>query len=113
MPSSSAAAYVCAVGDVAVDAKRVEAEVDGRLDVVAHRVGWASAKSLLVGSRLAPFRNSRSPLTEQTQSSQLTCRSPVRRCRRSLSSLVDEHLDRHHRQWLVAERSAATTTPGR
>ena len=48
--------------------------------------GVASASPGRVGSRLAPFRNSRSPLIEQTQSFQATSRSPVRRERRSLSS---------------------------
>ncbi len=48
--------------------------------------GVASASPTRVGSRLAPFRNSRSPLTEHTHSFQATSRSPVRRFRRSLNS---------------------------
>ena len=48
--------------------------------------GVASASAGRVGSRLAPLRNRRSPLTEHTQSFHATSRSPVRRRRRSLSS---------------------------
>ena len=52
----------------------------------ASSAGVASASPARVGSRLAPFRNSRSPLTEHTHSFHATSRSPVRRWRRSLNS---------------------------
>ena len=68
------------------------------------RPGAASASPGRVGSRLAPFRNRRSPLIEQTQSFHATSRSPVRRDRRSLTSpsTRTSHVDR--RQRLVTER---------
>ena len=65
--------------------------------------GVASARPGRVGSRLAPLRNSRSPLTEQIQSLNATSRRPVRRDRRSLELAVDEHLDVDVGQRLVAE----------
>ena len=86
MPSSSAAAYVarCATCPWTRTTSRPRSTADSMSSRII--VGRASAKLLLVGSMFAPLRNSRSPLTEQTQSSQLTWRSPVRRWRRSLSS---------------------------
>ena len=67
-------------GDVAVHAQEVEPGLEGELEVArAPRPAWRRRGRRRVGSRLAPLRNSRSPLTEHTQSCQATSRSPVRR----------------------------------
>jgi hypothetical protein len=112
MPSLVGASYSGAVGDVAVDPQGVEAEVDRGVEVAADHLGCRRGGPSVVGSRLAPLRKSRSPFTEQIQSSHTSCRSPVRRS--TIADLaVDDHLDGDIDQRLLAEREAATTAPGR
>ena len=104
MPSSSAAVYRSSVAMCACTRKASSPASTARSTSARTRSRLASASPGRAGTRLAPLRNRRSPLIENTQSVNATSRSPVRRDVIVADLAVDDDLDSHLGQRLPAER---------
>ncbi len=93
-PSSSAASYSRTRAMWPWTRSRSSPASTGELDVATQLAGVASASaSTRSGARLAPFRNSRSPLTEHTQSFAGDLAQPGADVAAVAQLAVDDHLD--------------------